>query len=85
MAETLDSFISGGGTTVAANGDTVDWEFASPNSNRYTSGTGRAGRRPIRMRRRPNLAVRLTPMQSSTRTQEKPAERDKNSAPENRR
>ncbi len=34
-------FVSGGGTMLAANGDTVDWEFTSPNSNHYTAGTGR--------------------------------------------
>ncbi len=34
-------FVSGHGTIVGANGDKVDWEFASPNSNRYTGGTGR--------------------------------------------
>lgn len=34
-------FVSGHGTIVAANGDTVDWEFTSPNSNHYTAGTGR--------------------------------------------
>jgi hypothetical protein len=34
-------FVSGHGTTVAANGDTVDWEFTGPTSNRYTGGTGR--------------------------------------------
>ncbi len=38
---TFTYFISGHGTTVAANGDTVDWEFTGPISNRYTAGTGR--------------------------------------------
>jgi hypothetical protein len=37
----LQYFVSGHGTTVAANGDTFDWEITSPNSNRYTGGTGR--------------------------------------------
>ena len=41
LAETLDYFVFGSGTIVAANGDTVDWEFTSPNSNHYTAGTGR--------------------------------------------
>ncbi len=38
---TFTYFVSGHGTTVAANGDTIDWEFAGPDSNRYTGGTGR--------------------------------------------
>jgi hypothetical protein len=41
MAGTFDYFVSGHGTTVAANGDTFDWEITGPNSNRYTGGTGR--------------------------------------------
>lgn len=41
MSDTFDYFISGHGTVVAANGDTVDWEFTGPDSNHYTSGTGR--------------------------------------------
>lgn len=41
MAPDFQSFVSGHGTVVAANGDTVNWEFGGPNSTRYTSGTGR--------------------------------------------
>jgi hypothetical protein len=41
MAPDFQSFVSGHGTAVAANGDTFDWELTGPNSNRYTSGTGR--------------------------------------------
>ncbi len=39
--ETFSYWVSGHGTIVAANGDTVDWEFTGPNSHRYTGGTGR--------------------------------------------
>jgi hypothetical protein len=41
LDETYSYFVSGGGTIVAANGDTVKWEFASPNSTHYIKGTGR--------------------------------------------
>lgn len=41
LAENFDYFVSGHGTTVGPNGDTIDWEITSPNSNRYTGGTGR--------------------------------------------
>ena len=38
---TLNYWVSGGGTIVAANGDTIDYEFSGPFSIRYTVGTGR--------------------------------------------
>ncbi len=38
---TFTYFVSGHGTIVAANGDTIDWEFTGPLSTRYTGGTGR--------------------------------------------
>jgi hypothetical protein len=38
---TLQYWVSGGGTIVAANGDTVDWEYTGPLSTRYTGGSGR--------------------------------------------
>lgn len=41
MANDFTYFVSGHGTIVAANGDTIDWEFTGPNSNRYTGGSGR--------------------------------------------
>ncbi len=41
LDENFEFWVSGGGTIRAANGDTIDWEFAGPNSNRYTGGTGR--------------------------------------------
>jgi hypothetical protein len=41
MDETFSYFASGHGTIVAANGDTIDWEFTGPLSNRYTGGSGR--------------------------------------------
>lgn len=34
-------FISGYGTIVAANGDTIDWKIGAPNEIVYTGGTGR--------------------------------------------
>jgi hypothetical protein len=41
MDPSFQYFVSGHGTVVAANGDTIDWEFAGPDSNRYTGGSGR--------------------------------------------
>ncbi len=41
LDKTYQYWVSGHGTIVAANGDTIDWEFTSPNSGRYTGGTGR--------------------------------------------
>ncbi len=39
--ETFSYWVSGGGIIVAANGDTIDYEFSGPFSIRYTVGTGR--------------------------------------------
>ena len=41
LDDTFSYFVSGHGTIVAANGDTIDWEFTGPNSNHYTGGTDR--------------------------------------------
>ena len=41
LAPDFQSLVSGHGTVVAANGDTIDWEFTGPSSNHYTAGTGR--------------------------------------------
>ena len=41
LDETFQYWVSGHGTIVAANGDTADWEFTSPNSHHYTGGSGR--------------------------------------------
>ncbi len=41
MDDTFSYFVFAQGTTVAANGDTVNWEITGPDSNRYTGGTGR--------------------------------------------
>ncbi len=41
LDETFTYWVSGGGTIVAANGDTSDYQFTGPFSIGYTGGTGR--------------------------------------------
>ena len=37
----IPAFVAGGGTVVAADGSTIDWEMLVPNTPVYTGGTGR--------------------------------------------